>query len=202
MAELLNVHDLARITKSVGIELEVVESIDEANLYALADQDNNCIYVGKAASARRHRDEDRWRAPDFWRHNYSGFVALATANDAVRHAYRYRSDTFAWAEILKTAEHWTGSLIDVVTARARANVPPSTEEVEQILIRIHVRTGCVVGNSQFASQWEHPIGSFTDAVAILAAYNAFEDGILPAPVGPRSPENAVPDTQSINGVVV
>lgn len=201
MAALMNVDDLTEIAKTVGIELEVVESIDEANLYALADQDNNCIYVGKAASRRRHSDEDRWRAPDFWRHNYSGFVALATANDAVRRAYRYRPDSFAWAEILKTAENWTGSLVDVVTARARADVPPSTEEVEQILVRIHVRTGCVVGNSQFASQWEKPIGSFTDAVAILAVYNAFEDGILPAPVSPPGPENAVPEAQSVDGVV-
>jgi hypothetical protein len=42
------------------------------------------------------------------------------------------------------------------------------EQVEKLLVRIVVRYGVPIGNSQFASQWEKPIGTVPDTLAALA----------------------------------
>lgn len=181
MAKLMPIEQLIKIAAGAGIVLEKAP-IDEANLYVLVDPDGNDIYIGKADSKYRHNEEDRWKDLDYIHRVVSGFTALVAENDAQRHPLHYDPETFVPSR-LKThidAEGWSGRGIDTVAARLDQQTPPTPEEIEQILVRTHVRTGRLIGNSQFASQWEGPIDSFTDTVAVLAVDAARTSGVLPS----------------------
>jgi hypothetical protein len=69
--------------------------------------------------------------------------------------------------------------INLVLSRLKEETPPTVEEVEQILVRTHIRTGRLIGNSQFASQWETPIGTYPDTLAALVADAARTLNIIP-----------------------
>jgi len=173
---------MIEIVDGAGIRLKDAP-IENANLYTWADPDCHNLYVGKASSKKRHDDEMRWKNVDHTREIVSGFVALLVENHAHRRTLRYDPATFDPAPLVQhvEAEGWNGSAIDGVLDRCvREDGAPTLEEVEAILVRLHIRTGRLIGNSQYASQWETPIGSFTDTVAVLAADAARSSGILPA----------------------
>ncbi|SMQ66974.1 hypothetical protein SAMN06295909_1381 [Plantibacter sp. VKM Ac-1784] len=179
MAQLMRLSQLRSIAEAGGITL-LDHPIDTANLYALVDPNDDVLYIGKAASKRRHLEEESFAGLDYEYGNVIGFAALVTENDASRRPLRYDPDTFDPATVFTyiAAESWAGPAIDRVVARLKAGAFPSASEVEEILIRIHVRTGRLIGNSQFASQWETPIGSFEDTIAVLAAGAARMSGVL------------------------
>lgn len=183
MAKIMKVDDLRLIAEGAGIELVSVDLSDEAhaNLYVMVDSELNDLYVGKAASIRRHLEEDAWKSLDYECRIVSGFVALMGENDASRWPLSYSPESFDGTKLLShiNAEQWHGKSIDLVIGRLTNAEPPTLEEVEQILIRIHVRAGCLIGNSQFGSQWEGPIGSFCDTMAVLATDAAYAAGVLP-----------------------
>lgn len=165
----MKIDQLISIAAHAGIAL-AVEPVTTANLYVLIDEDRNDLYVGKAASKARHENEDRWKSIDHKLGIFSGFVALAAENNAERIPLRYKSDEFdplKLAAVIDT-EEWKGGAIATLLDRLDEGRPPTAEEVERILVRIHVRMGCLIGNSQYASQWEGPIGSVTDTIAALA----------------------------------
>jgi hypothetical protein len=62
---------------------------------------------------------------------------------------------------------------------------PSAAEVEKLLVRIAVRYGAPIGNSQFASQWEDPIETVSDTLAVLAV-DSDPSFVIP----PRTPRRA------------
>ena len=182
MVQLMTSDQMIAIAEGIGIHLEDAPT-SIANLYAWTDPDRHVLYVGKASSKRRHDEEQRWRSLDNRSEIVSGFVALLAENDAQPHPLRYDPADFDPAPLTRHVgtEGWEGKAIDTVLERCRRqDGAPTVEEVEQILVRLHVRTGRLIGNSQFASQWETPIGSFTDTVAALAADAARSTGILPA----------------------
>lgn len=182
MVQLMTSDEMIAIAQGIGIHLEDAPT-NAANLYAWTDPDQHVLYVGKASSKRRHDEEMRWKSLDYTSEIVSGFVALLAENDARQRPLRYDPSTFDPAPLAQhvAAEGWKGKAIDTVLERCRRqDGAPTVEEVEQILVRLHVRTGRLIGNSQYASQWETPIGSFTDTVAVLAADTARSTGILPA----------------------
>ena len=183
MVQLMTTDQMIAIADGVGIDLADAP-LETANLYTWTDPDRRVLYVGKATSRKRHDDEMRWKTDlDHTSQIVSGFVALLVENDAERRTLRYDPATFDPAPLVRhaEAEGWQGAAIDRVLDRCRReDGAPTVEEVEEILVRLHVRTGRLIGNSQFASQWETPIGSFTDTVAVLAADAARSNGILPA----------------------
>lgn len=177
----MNAGDLINIASLVGIKLHMTV-IPEANLYLLVDQEDHTLYVGKANSEQRHKNEDQWKSSDYRTDmNHSGIVALMAENNSRRVPLSYDPSEFTVEPILQhiESEKWNGTLLDEAILRIKDGLPPSVAEVEEILIRIHIRTGRVIGNSQYASQWEKPIGRFPDTVAALAADAAWERGILP-----------------------
>lgn len=180
MAQLMSIDQLLNATAAVGIHLEEA-TVDIANLYVMVDPDGINLYIGKAASKRRHNDEDNWRRLDYEKYIISGFPVLITENKAKRRPIRYRPERFDGNALMEhvTKHGWQGGAIDIVTARIHENAPPTVEEVEKILIRTHIRTGRLIGNSQFASQWETPIGTYSDTVAALVADAARTFGIIP-----------------------
>jgi hypothetical protein len=181
MAKLMDFEQLIKITAAAGITLDEVP-IEDANLYVLVDPGGEDIYVGKSASKRRHNEEEQWKKNlDYEQEIVSGFVALAAENNTQRRPLRYDPEKFDPSKLKMhiAAERWSGAAIDTVVERLDEKIPPTPEEVEQILIRIHIRTGRLIGNSQYASQWETPIGAFTDTVAVLAADAARISGVLP-----------------------
>lgn len=179
MVKLMKIEELRSAAELVGIKLEDAE-IETSNLYALVDPEGNNVYVGKAASKARHLYEDAAGFEDYSRRTYSGFVAMMYENETTRRPLIYDDVTFgsdALCALLEEHE-WSGSSVDALRERLDAGVPPTVGEVEQILVRIHVRAGRIVGNSQFASQWEGPIGSFSDTVAAVAVNAAHARGVI------------------------
>lgn len=73
---------------------------------------------------------------------------------------------------------WEGGSFDALRQRIESGIPPTAEEIEEFLVRIHIRAGCLIGNSQYASQWENPIGRFADTLAVLAVDSARVNGIV------------------------
>lgn len=181
MVQLMSIYQLLKATAAVGIHLEKCDDFDSGNLYVITDPDGINLYIGKAASKRRHLDEDRWKELDYEREIVSGFPVLVVENDGVRHPLRYDPKQFDGQTLSDhISKHgWSGGGIDKVNDRLRNDVPPTVEEIEKILVRTHIRTGRLIGNSQFASQWETPIGTYSDTVAALVADAARVHGIIP-----------------------
>lgn len=92
----------------------------------------------------------------------SGIVNLIRRNDA-RHVH-LRLNSFDPGAALEAGKDWPGT------------VPGLTEEgftwtvrnTEALLIRIAVRLGVPIANSQLASQWEAPIETMHDRLAVWA----------------------------------
>lgn len=180
LAQLMTIDQLKGVAAGAGILLADAP-LQEANLYVLVDPEGNDLYVGKAASKVRHLNEERWKTLEYIDEIRSGIVSLMVENEARRRALRYDSGSFD-ASKLKThisAYRWSGGAIDTVLERLiDEGGSPTVEEIEEILVRIHIRAGRLIGNSQFASQWETPIGSFTDTVAALAVHAARISGVI------------------------
>lgn len=171
MAKLMTVDDLTKIADSAGIPL-VPSSPIECDLYVIADREGNCLYVGQSASQEGGRVlyEISLRHKDPTTAIHSGIVALMVENDGVHYAWRYDSDSFDGSRLdeVISGQHWEGEAVDTVQRRVDSRNPPTLYEVEEFLIRSHVRTGCLIANSQHASQWDGPVGRFADTVAALA----------------------------------
>lgn len=196
MAHVLPAAHLITIAHAVGIPL--IESGDgNSNLYLIVDDQGNDLYIGKAASSRRHREEDGWSSMDHTKSILSGFVALWRENNARRLCIDYNAGAFVPAAALSIIEGWEGGAIDSVRARLEEGEAPTVEEVEEILVRIHIRAGRLIGNSVFASQWENPIGRFPDTMAVLAVDAARVSGLIPTlpPVSIADPANRRIDEQ-------
>ena len=180
MVQLMSIDQLLNAAAAVGIQLDDT-TVDDANLYVITDPQGINLYIGKAASKRRHLEEDRWKEMDYENNIVSGFPILAAENDAQRRPLFYSPDRFDGKKLQDhiTKHDWGGGAIDLVVSRLKEQAPPTVEEVEQILVRTHIRTGRLIGNSQFASQWETPIGTYADTLAALVADAARMRGIIP-----------------------
>lgn len=180
MVQLMSIDQLLESAAAVGIHLEQ-DTVDNANLYVITDPAGINLYIGKAASKRRHLEEDSWKELDYEANIVSGFPILAAENDARRHPLAFKPSDFHSERLQQhiTKFKWSGKGIDLVQGRISSHTPPTVEEIEQILIRTHIRTGRLIGNSQYASQWENPIGTYADTVAALVADAARVYGIIP-----------------------
>ncbi|PCC45863.1 hypothetical protein [Brevibacterium aurantiacum] len=180
MAKLMSIDQLLKATAAIGIHLEDAD-YDTANLYVMVDPDGINLYIGKAASKRRHLEEDNWKELDYEQKIVSGYPVLMVENDACRRPLLYTPENFRGTKLRDhiVKHKWGGDAIDTVLNRLNNETPPTVEEVEKILVRTHIRTGRLIGNSQFASQWETPIGTYSDTVAALVADAARTLGIIP-----------------------
>lgn len=180
MAKLMSIDQLLKATATIGIHLEDAD-YNTANLYVIVDPGGINLYVGKAASRRRHLDEDKWKELDYEKNIVSGYPVLVAENNAQRRPFLYNPDNFHGQSMRDhiVKHKWGGTAIDTVLNRLDEGAPPTVEEVEKILVRTHIRTGRLIGNSQFASQWETPIGTYSDTVAALVADAARTLGIIP-----------------------
>ncbi|MFK3678003.1 hypothetical protein ACI2IP_09730 [Microbacterium sp. NPDC090218] len=185
MVKLMNADQLVRIAAGAGIILEEATPETE-NLYVYATDDRHAhtVYVGKSASRARSTGEVNVEGQDYKDRIGVGFSALIKENNASRRSFRYDPTSFDPAPLLRHIdEHdWSGPAIESLRERldARAATPAlAVEEVEKVLVRIHVNTGRLIGNSQFASQWEATVNGVPNVVAVLAADIARQNGTLP-----------------------
>lgn len=191
MVKLMKVDELVRIARGAGIHLKEADKTSE-NLYIYADPEGHVLYIGISASAqagKRGRDEVRIAAEEYIDRIGVGFSALITENDGKRHRFRYEPADFDSQAILQQDVQWSGGSVRPVLKRLDKGEAPTVAEVEQILVRIMVCTGRLVGNSQYASQWDGPEGRFPGVIAILAAYYARERGELPRHTKVDAPED-------------
>jgi len=189
MAKLMKLDDLIKIVACVGIVLEPVDSPKDEDLYVYATdkrEGQHSIYVGmtKAGEAgKRHRDEQRIATSEYKFQVQSGFAALIQENKAVRHSFRFDPESFDPTLLMKHIEDysWKGKAVNRLTAQiADGDFHLSVADVEHILIRTHICTGRLIGNSRAASQWEHKLDGANNLIAVIAAQAARDEhDILP-----------------------
>jgi len=183
MIQLMTVDQLVTIAAGAGIKLEKATP-DTENLYVYATRDKHeNVYVGTSLNRKRSVNEKHIGSLPYTDRINVGFTALVQENDAERHSFRYDSASFDPNVMLDhmTEYRWSTTPIDNLRARleGRTDAPAelSVAEVEQVLIRIHVITGRLIGNSKSASQWEGGAWSIPNVVAVIAADIARETGV-------------------------
>lgn len=189
MVKLMNVNQLVKIAADAGIKLEPATP-DTENLYVYAvdeenPEDQHTVYVGKSTDRSRSLTESRVQARAYIDTIGLGFSALVVENNATRHSFRFDPSAFDPTAILGQIEsrEWAGRSIDALKLRLDAHTPEtpalSRDEVEAFLIRVHVNTGRLIGNSEFASQWEASNDRIPNIAAVLAVDIARHNGTLP-----------------------
>lgn len=173
----VTLQELLAAAERVGVTLRRVTS-SEANLYVWATPADEVVYIGKQTSAGRLEDEQNWIRGDPGYNVLSGIVTLLRVNRAQLHPLHYATSDYdreRWSTI-RNEYDWSGSAFDAVD---EWHDSPSVKQVENMLVRIAVRYGAPIGNSQFASQWENPIGTIPDTLAVLALTDAPDFAIPP-----------------------
>lgn len=167
MVKALHMDTLLAAAARVGVVLS--PTTEPGDLYAWATPQREVVYLGKSDSPTRVRDEEGWRHLDPSAEIVSGIVLLLRVNHAHCEAFTYDPATFdptRWQAIVAAGD-WGGSAVERLWERLLAG-PPTVAEVEELLIRIAVRYGTPLGNSQYHSQWENPIDRPADTLAVLA----------------------------------
>lgn len=180
MVKVLPYTHLLKMADAIGIHLE--ETSSSSNLYVMVDPDGNNLYIGKASHPSRHSNEDRWAKSDHTTEILASFITMYRENNASRKKILYMPEKFDFdkaAQFLGDEEgKWSGPALDKLAARIEEQQPPTLNEVEEALIRIHNRTGRALFNSQYMSQWERPIGRIADTLAVLAADYGRSTGLI------------------------
>lgn len=186
MVKLMNADQLVKIAAGAGIFLhEATPETENLYVYATDDSKAHTVYVGKSASRARSTGEVNVEGQDYKDRIGVGFSALIKENNATRRSFRYDPTSFDPALLLRHIEEheWGGPAIEALRERLDAHLVAaptiSVEDVEKVLVRIHVNTGRLIGNSQFASQWEATVNGAPNVIAVLAADIARQNGTLP-----------------------
>ncbi|WP_114906828.1 hypothetical protein [Ornithinimicrobium murale] len=163
MPATITVPEMIEYSSNAGVTISVSEEAND--LYAMVSQPGeHIVYLGKdeSASRRRAANEKKWAELDPEIFELSGIIALQRRNNT-RHAH-LSLDGFDAAKAIEAGKLWNVDIPEL----ADPDFVLTTVLVEQFLVRIAVRLGVPIGNSQFASQWESPIGSLPDRLAIWA----------------------------------
>ena len=202
MVKLMNLNQLVKIAGDAGIFLEPVTPESE-NIYVYAVdvekiEEQHTVYVGRSTDRSRSVTETNVQGQDYVDRIGVGFSALIVENDAKRHSFRFEPATFDPAPILDQIDRreWEGRSIaklkELLTDHSPESPAFSRDDIETFLIRVHINTGRLIGNSAFASQWEATVGRLPNVAAVLAADIARHNDTLPWGTGIA----AVPDTES------
>ena len=169
MVAILTVSTLIKTADRIGVKLHKVNSAGNLYVWHTPTPEEAVVYIGKSASGRRLNNERGWRdGLDPKTEIVSGIVTLLRVNRAVPQFLRYDPNTFdasKWRG-LRDKDNW--SRLDNLDTALPPGATLPEEQVEMLLVRIAVRYGVPIGNSQFASQWEKPIGTVPDTLAALA----------------------------------
>ncbi|MGH3278226.1 MAG: hypothetical protein ACRDNW_03720 [Trebonia sp.] len=170
MVAVIAVSTLIQAAARVGVELIEVDNGGNLYVWHAPLPERAVVYIGKSASDKRVADERRWREGDPRNTVDIGLVTLLRVNRATPQALDYDPDTFDSSKwrTLRAARGWSGAAFDNLDEALAGHAGPDAAEVEKLLVRIAVRYGAPIGNSQFASQWEDPIGTIPDTLAVLA----------------------------------
>lgn len=184
MVKLMTIDELVKIAACVGIVLEPVDDVQRENLYVYATKDEqHIVYVGKnEAQSKRSREyiETVLSTADYKNFTESGFAALIQENNAKRHSFRYDPAAFDPTMLRSHVDRWYNITIDRIKEEIDGGTfSLSVAEVERILIRMHVCTGRLIGNSHNAGQWEANVAERHNYIAVIAADVARAAGILP-----------------------
>jgi hypothetical protein len=191
MVATLAVPTLIEAAHRIGVELHKVNSGGNLYVWHTPPPEEAVVYIGKSASDKRPNEERGWRdGLDTKAEIVSGIVALLRVNRAVPQHLYYDPNTFdasKWRNF-RDRDSWTGAALDYLNKALPPGAKLSEEQVEQLLVRIAVRYGVPIGNSQFASQWEGPIGSAPDTLAVMAvSYDS--SFVIPTPHPEAEPES-------------
>lgn len=190
MVKLMNLDQLVKIAADAGIILEPATSETE-NLYVYAVdaeklEEQHTVYVGKSTDRSRSVTETNVQCQDYVDRIGVGFSALVLENNAKRHSFRFDPATFDPTPILEqiVRREWSGPSITKLKKQLIDHSPTtpafSRDDIENFLIRVHVNTGRLIGNSTFTSQWEATVGRAPNVAAVLAADIARHNDTLPS----------------------
>jgi hypothetical protein len=173
MVASLTVSTLIKAADRIGVKLHMVNSGGNLYVWHTPTPEEAVVYIGKSTSDKRLNNERGWQdGLDPKAEIVSGIVTLLRVNQAVPQALRYDPNTFdasKWRD-LRDKDNWSGEGLDNLNMALPPGAILPEAQVEELLVRIAVRYGVPIGNSQFASQWEKPIGSVPDTLAALAVY--------------------------------
>ncbi|MFD9829023.1 hypothetical protein ACFWXB_16245 [Tsukamurella tyrosinosolvens] len=173
MVKELSVDNLVAAARRVGVALSPVDVGGNLYVWHTPAPAESVVYIGKSDSENRLRNEQNWMRSDVANSIFSGIVTLLRVNRAKSRAFNYEPDAFEssrWRGIVERGR-WSGPAIDSLEVHFASGDTLKSVDVEKLLVRIAVRYGVPIGNSQFASQWENPIGSISDTLAALAVYD-------------------------------
>lgn len=166
MVTTMTLDELLSAAASIGLQVSEIDDQD-APLYVWTTPQREILYIGKAASPRRFREEAAWSQQDPTETLLSAFVALIRRNKGEAHALRL--DGYDASVGREAAQGWSGGAFNTLATWLDDPRPISVDSAETLLIRIAVRCGVPIGNSKDASQWDRPLGNATDTLAALAA---------------------------------
>lgn len=182
MAKTMTLTELLAIAAGAGVKLERADESQE-NLYVYADPKDQVLYIGRSKNRTRGRNEERIKDEGYANRIGVGFSALIAENRGVRHRFRYEPETFDDQPLRRQikSEDWKGvpveELLEYIDVEPRGF---TIADVEHMLVRIAVCTGRLIGNSQYASQWEKTVNRPPNVAAVIAADIARQNGVLPA----------------------
>lgn len=182
MAKTMSLTELLAIAAGAGVKLEKADESRE-NLYIYTDPQEQVLYIGRSTNHRRGRNEERIKDEGYETRIGVGFSALITENQGQRHRFRYEPETFDAQPLRQQIkrEVWEGDAVENLLRYVEVEPRGLTiADVEHMLVRIAVCTGRLIGNSQYASQWETTVNRPPNVAAVIAADIARQNGVLPA----------------------
>lgn len=182
MSALLKLSELLMVADRAGIRLKRSSLEEDFNLYAWITPSEEVLYIGKASSKKRALEELRFVLKSSEELLISsGFNSLILENSGFPAYLKYDPLSFDKTKLKEIIEtyRWSGPYIDLIAQPSEEDDVPSHSDVERILIRIAVRMGRVIGNSQFSGQWESQLGQIEDTIASIAVDACREENLLP-----------------------
>lgn len=127
------------------------------------------VYVGKThrtdGNMGRPFDEIKWaRQARLSSHLEHALFAVLLAHECSPQVFRVSEDR---GRLLEMVEQWNG--LQPLRQRLERPEPLSLRELEQLLIRLCVRTGNCLANVHYAGGWESSTGGAMDGLATIAA---------------------------------
>lgn len=177
--------DLLNAARAAGIVIDDGEGHDTSpHLYIWTTTEDEVLYIGKAASTARTRDEERW-TKDFDSHMISvGFLSLINRHQGIKKTFAFK--TVDGRVLEQALDGWHGASVDNLRAALHREWEP--REIESVLIRMAVLAGVPIANSSSAGQWESYNGRIENTLAAVAVINSdalrvpsLEEAIADAP---------------------
>lgn len=162
---------------AVGIRLTLIPDDGDYDVYLIVTPSEGTLYIGSATSAgkrRRTRDEAGWVDAHALDRGSIGLARLGARHGSKHRRYRLEGIDLEALRALATTKVVDGVLANRLE-NFDSNYPTHRDRVrlvERALVRLVIQSGYLIGNSQYASQWEDHWHTLADEIAYLAMWSS------------------------------